>query len=89
MNQHNDQSKCVAVLGLVWSVFIGLAGMLALFSMMVGCAGVEPYEREYLADPIMQVEPTESDAYAQHMYRALNQGLTGQPAAGGGCGCEQ
>jgi hypothetical protein len=89
MNPQIDAFKGMRVLSFVWAVFLGLAGVLVLLSAVVGCASVEPYEREYLADPIMQVEGTPADAYEQHMYRALNQGLTGQPAAGGGCGCEQ
>jgi hypothetical protein len=72
-----------------WTLFLGSIGSCIVLGTIAGCAAVEPYEREYLADPIMQVEGTQADAYEQHMYRALNQGLTGQPAAGGGCGCEQ
>ncbi len=55
-----------------------------------GCAGVAPWERQYLADPIMQLtDDGEETAYEQHMWRALAQGLTGAPVGGGGCGCEQ
>lgn len=61
---------------------VGLAGL-------VGCTRVQPYEREYLADPIMQLEEGPHGAFEQHMHRALEGGLAGQPAAGGGCGCEQ
>jgi hypothetical protein len=62
-----------------------LAGLVTL----IGCAGVEPYEREYLADPIMNIDDGPQGAYEQHMHRALEAGLAGQPAPGGGCGCEQ
>jgi len=65
-----------------WMILVGLVGL-------VGCANVAPYEREYLADPIMQLDEGPQGAYEQHMYRALEGGLSGQPAAGGGCGCEQ
>ena len=59
-------------------------------STLLGCVNVKPYEREYLADPIMQLnEGTLSTLYEQHMHRALSQGLIGMPVAGGGCGCEQ
>jgi hypothetical protein len=55
-----------------------------------GCAGIEPWEHQYHADPIMQlVDDGEELAYQQHMFRALAQGLTGAPVGGGGCGCEQ
>ena len=67
---------------LLWTA---LAGLVAL----VGCARVQPYEREHLADPIMQLDEGPQGAYEQHLHRALEGGLTGQPAPGGGCGCEQ
>lgn len=58
--------------------------------LMVGCATVKPYEREYLADPLMNYESAnKNDAYEQHMHRALAQGLHNARAEGGGCGCEQ
>lgn len=57
--------------------------------LLAGCAAVQPHEREYLADPIMLQEEASEGAYEQHLHRALSQGLAGQPAAGGGCGCEQ
>lgn len=59
-------------------------------STLIGCANVKSYEREYLADPIMELnEGKLSTLYEQHMHRALSQGLVGMPVAGGGCGCEQ
>jgi hypothetical protein len=64
---------------------IALASLVGL----AGCANVQPYEREHLADPIMQMDEGPQGAYEQHMHRALEGGLAGQPAAGGGCGCEQ
>jgi len=63
--------------------------VLAGFVGLVGCANVAPYEREYLADPIMEFDEGPHEAYEQHLHRALEGGLAGQPAAGGGCGCEQ
>jgi hypothetical protein len=65
-----------------WITAVGLA-------TLTGCANVQPYEREYLADPIMSLEEGPEGAYEQHLHRALEGGLAGQPAAGGGCGCEQ
>ena len=57
---------------------------------LAGCANVKPYEREYLADPIMSLSDGHlTDAYEQHMHRALSQGLIGLPVGAGGCGCEQ
>ncbi len=68
-----------------------LAGWLAMVGLIAlsGCAAVQPYEREYLADPIMSLEEGPQGAFDEHMHRALEGGLAGEPAAGGGCGCEQ
>ncbi len=57
-----------------------------------GCARVEPwvkpYEREYLADPIMawDRDPVAS-SYMQHVYESREGARGGAGAAGGGCGC--
>lgn len=69
--------------------FIKLAAV-CLILIMAGCANVKPFEREHLADPIMELnEGKLSTIYEQHMHRALSQGLIGMPVSGGGCGCEQ
>ena len=52
--------------------------------MLSACANVQHFEREFLADPIMQFsENPLSEAYEERMHRALAQGLTGVPAGGG------
>ena len=60
-------------------------------SLLAGCAiepWVKPYERERLADPIMQFQ---RDALAErhrehiHVVREAARGATG--VQGGGCGC--
>jgi hypothetical protein len=73
----------------LWGLALGLASMMSLG--LSGCVRVQPYEREYLADPLMQIEEyAEDSAYELHIPRALTQGTTGQAGAGGsGCGCEQ
>ena len=57
-----------------------------------GCSSIEPwvkpYEREYLADPIMALDPDPvSSAYMDHVFEVREgaRGATG--SAGGGCGC--
>lgn len=58
--------------------------------LLSNCANVKPFEREYLADPIMELnEGVLSTIYEQHMHRALSGGMVGMPVGGGGCGCEQ
>jgi hypothetical protein len=56
-----------------------------------GCVLVQPYEREYLADPLMQIEDYAEDTdYELHISHAVTQGTTGQAGAeGSGCGCQQ
>lgn len=89
MKLWNNWSEGLMVCRFVRIAFWGLVGVCLAVGVLAGCAGVEPYEREYLADPIMKVEEGLEGVYDQHMYRALQGGLSGQPAAGGGCGCEQ
>jgi len=66
--------------------FVGLAGALQ------GCAPIEPwvkpYERERLADPIMQLSrDTLAERHRDHVFtvREGARGATG--VQGGGCGC--
>jgi len=56
---------------------------------LISCANVTPYDRGYLADPIMDINNSEEATYDQHMHKALTQGSIGIPISGGGCGCEQ
>ena len=72
--------KTITKLFLIWLVSLVVAG----------CANVKPYQREFLADPVMELnDGVMSSAYEQHMHRALSQGLIGMPVGSGGCGCEQ
>jgi hypothetical protein len=53
-----------------------------------GCAPVKPYEREYLAEKMMQpgAEGAE-DRFRQHWQFSREGSEGGFGAAGGGCGC--
>ena len=66
-----------------------VATLLALF--LSGCATLErvqPWEREVLADPIMQLEPDPQEAALdEHIFSTREGGAGGYGAAGGGCGC--
>ena len=65
---------------------------IALAALLTGCSPVQPwvkpYEREHLADPIMQFsrDPL-ADKHHEHVYdvREGARGATG--VQGGGCGC--
>jgi hypothetical protein len=71
------------------SPFVACA--LALIGALQGCAmqpWVKPYEREKLADPLMQFQRTalaEKHREHVHMVREGARGATG--VQGGGCGC--
>ncbi len=56
---------------------------------VAGCAAVQPWEREYLADEIMQFDPDELEAsWNLHVHEVLEGGRGGFSGAGGGCGCK-
>ena len=49
---------------------------------------VKPYERDRLADPIMELDPHPvSTAYIHHVFEAREGSRGGEGSAGGGCGC--
>jgi hypothetical protein len=68
-----------------------IAGMVAL--LLLGCSSIEPwvkpYERERLADPIMQVSPHQALAakHAEHVREVREGGRGANGVQGGGCGC--
>lgn len=66
-----------------------LAILLAM--LLTGCATLErvqPWEREVLADPIMQLEPDPQEAALdEHIFSTREGSAGGYGAAGGGCGC--
>jgi hypothetical protein len=68
--------------GIMAAVFVGAPAMLA------GCAGVEPWDRDVLARPDMQIvtDPIEA-ASDEHIYFSKEASSGGQGFGGGGCGC--
>jgi len=68
---------------------LSAAGLLAstVFGL-AGCAGVEPWDRDVLARPDMQLvsDPIES-ASDEHIYFSKEASSGGQGFGGGGCGC--
>ena len=64
---------------------------LSLFLALGGCATepwVKPYEREYLADPIMSSsrDPI-ADKHRQHVFDTREAARGATTSEGGGCGC--
>jgi hypothetical protein len=55
---------------------------------LAGCAGVEPWDRDVLARPDMQIvtDPLEA-ASDEHIYFSKEASSGGQGFGGGGCGC--
>ncbi|MFQ5329688.1 MAG: DUF4266 domain-containing protein [Thermodesulfobacteriota bacterium] len=61
---------------------------LTLAAGMSGCAGVEPWEREYLADPIMQFDSDREEGAVREHFLGTREGSSGSfGVSGGGCGC--
>lgn len=65
--------------------------LLICLCLLEGCGvkpWVKPYERNHLADPIMQFgrDPV-SDAYINHVYEAREGARGAEGSQGGGCGC--
>lgn len=57
--------------------------------MTLGCAGVKPYERGYLADPIMTFDEDSREAKRNTSWIEAREGSTGGTGgAGGGCACK-
>jgi hypothetical protein len=66
----------------------GALSMLALFSSLNSCATVKPYERENLADRIMDFDAKqEEDAMELHFLNTREASIGGYGGAGGGCAC--
>ena len=64
-------------------------GLLLLMPIAAGCAHVRPYQKEFLADPIM-MSPRDAKEAARELKwleaREASNGGTG--GAGGGCACK-
>jgi hypothetical protein len=64
--------------------------VLAAFAacLLAGCANVKPYEREKLADPIMDPGSHLSKQTLEQKFFSTREGsMGGGTGVGGGCGC--
>jgi hypothetical protein len=64
--------------------------LLILSWLIAGCSsmGVEPWERDLLAQDSMQLVPDYMDNYFdEHIYFSKEASTGGQGVGGGGCGC--
>ena len=69
-----------------------IASLLTVVLLTSACSSIEPwvkpYERNFLADPIMQFERDPvSAAYLQHVFEAREGARGALGSEGGGCGC--
>ncbi|MEY8688979.1 MAG: DUF4266 domain-containing protein [Leptothrix sp. (in: b-proteobacteria)] len=77
----------------LWRPLVLLAGLAALTPLMGGCAqianlGVQPWERDLMAKPSMQLITSPLDAAADdHTYFSKEAATGGRGFGGGGCGC--
>lgn len=63
-------------------------GVCVLATLTAGCASIEPWDRDVLARPDMQLvsDPIEA-ATDEHIYFSKEASSGGQGFGGGGCGC--
>ncbi len=69
-------------------IFYALLGALIIIASISGCTRVKPWEREYLADPIMRPDFGKEEKAVREHSMATREGSTGSfGVSGGGCGC--
>lgn len=64
--------------------------LLLTLTSLSGCSswGVQPWERDVLAQKKMQLEPYPVDTYLdEHIYTSREASSGGRGIGGGGCGC--
>lgn len=67
---------------------IGFLSAALMAAALVGCSAVKPWEREYLADEIMQFDQDALKAeWHVHVQEVLDGSRGGFSGSGGGCGC--
>ena len=70
---------------------IRVIALLCLVTAATGCSvqpWVKPYERDRMADPIMNFDPHPvSTAYTNHVHESREAARGASGSAGGGCGC--
>ena len=65
-----------------------LAAMTLVLPLAGGCTTVKPWQRETLADPIMQAGRNPiAAAQLDHIYFSREAASGGNSVGGGGCGC--
>jgi hypothetical protein len=69
-------------------IHVALATLFLLLCALSGCARVQPWERDMLADPRMQPDANPVQAgIDDHIYFSKEASSGGRGFGGGGCGC--
>ncbi len=59
-----------------------------LLMAQAGCTDVQPWEKQYLAKPIMALDPDPQERKLRlHVYGTREGAFGGYGVGGGGCGC--
>lgn len=59
-----------------------------ILTIVSGCVAVKPWEREHLADPIMQFDYNKEEKAVREHFLGTREGSAGGfGVSGGGCGC--
>lgn len=87
MSHHIDQPEEYYLPILKLILYALILSILIVF-LTAGCARVKPWQREYLADPIMQFDYNKEEKAVREHFLSTREGSTGTfGASGGGCGC--
>jgi len=73
-----------------FSTILHILGATATAMLITACSGlgVQPWERDLLAKPEMEISADALDqAFDEHIYFSKEASSGGQGFAGGGCGC--
>lgn len=68
-------------------IFIFIFIFLLLTLMSLSCATVKPWEKEYLADPIMSFDDEQTNNLTTNIEEIRESSAGGEEGNGGGCGC--
>lgn len=89
MNTENGTGIPARPLRLTLRLAAGSAILLAALALG-GCANVKPYEREILADPIMDPSGEFAKQTLEQKFFSTREGsMGGGSGVGGGCGCSK
>ncbi len=56
-------------------------------SVLSGCATVQPWERDLLSHPCMELSPRLGESFRSHLIPIREGATPGTSGVGGGCGC--